>query len=82
MAKAKATPKAKITSNMAPEGGTTYDYANPNYNPGEVDPNHDWTYRGPSAIERGLADAIEKRLVWKDGNPETNTSGGWVRKEQ
>lgn len=67
---------------MAPPGGITYPHANPNYKPSEVDPSHDWTYRGPSAIERGLAGAIEKGLVWKDGNPETNTPGGWVHKEQ
>lgn len=76
---AKATPKVKVTSNMAPEGGTTYDYANPNY--GGHEP-FDGRYTGPSVAERVAKEQTEKGLVWQDGNPETNTTGRWVRKEQ
>ena len=70
----------KVTANMAPEGGTTYDYANPNY--GGPYPPLDGRYTGPDATKRAMANAFEKGLVWQDGNPETNTTGRWVRKEQ
>ena len=71
MAKTKATPRVKATSNMAPEGGTTYPYANPNYNPGEVAPNHDWLYRGPSAIERGAEERTTAGMEWRIAGEES-----------
>jgi hypothetical protein len=60
---AKATPKTKVTSNMPPEGGTTYEYANPNYG-GPYEP-FDGHYTGPDAIERAIAERTAAGMEWR-----------------
>ena len=76
----KKQPRTKVTANMAPEGGVTYPYANPNYSPGEVDPSHDWRYTGPSLTERVAAEMVEAGLEWRGAGP--GMSYRWLPKEE
>lgn len=66
---AKATPKIKVTSNMAPPGGVTYEYANPNYG-GPYEP-FDGHYTGPDAIERGIEEQGARGLEWRISHEES-----------
>ena len=66
----------KVTSNMAPEGGATYEYANPNYTKHELP---DYVPPAGDLLTRLRQINIDQGLVWEEGNEAGNRSGRWVR---